>query len=59
MICGFVKDHGNTSVKISTCYENLQIAYCENYRNLAMAANEAHFCDLCCSLGHFLFDVVM
>jgi len=32
MICGFVNDHGNASLKRSRlpCLENLQMAYCEN-----------------------------
>jgi len=35
MIFGFVKDYGNISVKSSLpCFEDLQIACCENFRNI-------------------------
>jgi len=32
--CHLVKDYGNTSVKTRTLFKILQIAYCENYRNI-------------------------
>jgi len=42
-----------------SCFENLQIPYCVNYRNipLATATKEAQFCDSCRNTGRFLCGV--
>jgi len=41
-------------------FENLQITYCGNYGNIpGYGYQQAHFCDCCRNMAHFLCGVVV